>query len=191
MKKTNVMIFQKCPRCQVNKHDFTINKHVIAHSMSYTYLGITITASGGFNMAVNALKEKAWKALHAIKRKCYNFQIPVKIWLKIFDSVIQPIALYSNEVWGPLSHQSYTHLDKYPTKSFHAEFCRFILHVHRNTPTNACRAELGRYPLIQHSQANAQLFQPTEIQPPRNPLLQSPPNSRAEPRVLYISWDWG
>ena len=54
-------------------------------------------------MAVIALKAR--RALHAIKRKFYNFQIPVKIWLKIFDSVIQPIALYSSEVWSPLNHQ--------------------------------------------------------------------------------------
>ena len=53
--------------------------------MSYTYLGITITASGSFNMAVNALKEKARRALDAIKRTFYNFQIPVNIWLKIFE----------------------------------------------------------------------------------------------------------
>ena len=68
MKKTNIMIFQKRPRCQENKHQFTINNHVIEHNMSYTYHDITITSSGSFNMAVNALKEKAQRALHAIKR---------------------------------------------------------------------------------------------------------------------------
>ncbi len=141
MKKTNFVIFQKCPRCQENKYQFksfTINNQIIQHSMSYTYLGITITASGSFNMAVNALKEKAWRALNAIKRKFYNFQIPIKIWLKIFDSVIQPIALYGSEVWGPLNHQSCTRWDKHPTESLHAEFCRYILHVQRKTPTNKC-----------------------------------------------------
>ena len=52
MKKTDVMIFQKCPRCQENKHQFTISNHVTEHSMSYTDLGtITITASGSSNMA--------------------------------------------------------------------------------------------------------------------------------------------
>ena len=30
----------------------------------------------------------------------------------------------------------------------HAEFCKNILRVQRRTPNNACRAELGRYPLI-------------------------------------------
>ena len=148
MKKTNIVIFQKHPRCQENKHQFTINNHVIEHSRSYTYLGITITASGSFNMAVNALKEKARGALHAIKTTFYDFQIPVKIWLKICDSVIQPIVQYGSEVWGPLSHQNFTRWDKHPTEFLHAEFCRYVLHVHRNTTTNACRTELGRYPLI-------------------------------------------
>ena len=94
------------------------------------------------------LKEKTRRALTAIKNKNYNFQILIKIWLKIFDSVIQPIALYGSEVWGPLSHQSYICLDKHPTESLHAVFCTYILHVQRKTPTNACRAELGRFPLI-------------------------------------------
>ena len=76
--------------------------------MSYIYLGLTITASGSFSLAVNALKEKARRALYAIKRKFYNIQIPIKIWSKIFDNVIQPIALYGSEVWGPLSHHDYT-----------------------------------------------------------------------------------
>ena len=116
VKKTNI-IFQKRPRCQENKHQFTINNHVIEHSRSYTYLGITITASGSFNMAVNALKEKARGALHAIKTTFYDFQIPVKIWLKICDSVIQPIVQYGSEVWGPLSHQSFTCWDKHTTES--------------------------------------------------------------------------
>ena len=97
------MIFQKRPRCQEKKYQFTINNHIIEHSMSYIYLGITITASGTFNMTVNALKEKAPRALNAIKRTVYNFQIPIKIRLNIFDSVIQPIVLYGSEVWGPLS----------------------------------------------------------------------------------------
>ena len=137
MKKTNVMIFQKRPRCQENKHQFTISNHVTEHSMSYTDLGtITITASGSSNMA-----EMHWK-----KKSFYNFQIPVKIWHKIFDSIVQPVVLYGTEVWAPLSQQNFTRWDKHPTESLHAEFCRFILH--RNTPTNACRAELGRYPLI-------------------------------------------
>lgn len=43
---------------------------------------------------------------------------------------------------------NYTRWDKYPKESIHAEFCGNILKVQRNTPTNASRAELDRFPLI-------------------------------------------
>ncbi len=45
-------------------------------------------------MAVNALKDKARRALYAIKKKIKNIEIPLTIWCKIFDSVIQPIARF-------------------------------------------------------------------------------------------------
>ena len=76
----------------------------------------------------------------------------------MFDSVIAPIALYGSEVWGPLSTHNYTRWDKHPTESLHAEFCRNILKVQRKTPTNACRAELGRFPLIIPIQKRALKF---------------------------------
>ncbi|XP_036416784.1 deleted in malignant brain tumors 1 protein-like [Colossoma macropomum] len=73
--------------------------------MQYTYLSLIVTASGSFSPAVNALKEKARRALYAIRRRFYNIDIPISIWCKVFDSVIQPIALYGSEVWGPLSQR--------------------------------------------------------------------------------------
>ena len=52
-------------------------------------------------MAVNSLKEIAQRAINAVViRNVTNSNL--KIWLKIFDSVIQPIVLYCSEVWGPL-----------------------------------------------------------------------------------------
>jgi hypothetical protein len=32
-----------------------------------------------------------------------EFNIPSRIWIKILESVIEPIALYGCEVWGPLT----------------------------------------------------------------------------------------
>ena len=63
-------------------------------------------------------------------------------------SVIQPIALYGSEVWGSLSQQNYSKWDKHPIETLHVEFCRNILKTQRKTPNNACRAELGHYPLM-------------------------------------------
>jgi hypothetical protein len=77
-------------------------------------------------MAVNALKEKACRALYAIKSKFYNINIQISIWCKLFDSIIKPITLYGSEDWGPLSAHGYTTWDKHPREALHAEFCRSI-----------------------------------------------------------------
>uniref|UniRef100_A0A3B1JC70 ribonuclease H n=1 Tax=Astyanax mexicanus TaxID=7994 RepID=A0A3B1JC70_ASTMX len=158
LKKTKVMIFQKKPRCQEHRYQFSLGSTALEHTMQYTYLGLIINASGSFSSAVNALKDKAHRAMYAIRRKFFNIDIPIPIWCKVFDSVIQPIALYGSEVWGPLSQHSYTRWDKHPTEVLHAEFCRMILKVQRKTPTNACRAELGRFPLIINIQKRALNF---------------------------------
>ncbi len=150
LKKTNIMVFQKKSRCQEHSYQFSLGSTALEHTMQYTYLGLIITASGSFNMPVNALKDKARRALqvYAIKRKIQNLELPIPIWCKIFDSVIQPIALYGSEVWGPLGDQNYTRWDRHPTEALHTEFCKMILKLQRRTPNNACMAELARFPLI-------------------------------------------
>ena len=50
-------VFQENLRCQENEYQLTINNQINDHIMSYTYLNITITASGNVNM-VNALSKK-------------------------------------------------------------------------------------------------------------------------------------
>ena len=76
--------------------------------------GLDINASGSFSMAVNALKEKACRALYAIESQFYNINIPISNWCKLLNSIIQPIALYGSEVWGPLSAHDYTTWDEHP-----------------------------------------------------------------------------
>lgn len=47
-----------------------------------------------------------------------------------------------------LPKQDLSQWDKNPTETLHAELCKILLHVQRKATNNACRAELGRYPLI-------------------------------------------
>ena len=84
---------------------------------------------------------------YVIKRNI-KFNIPILIQLKILESVIEPIALYVCEVWGPYTNQEFIKWDKHQIETLHAEFSKYILCVQRNTPNNACRAESGRYLLI-------------------------------------------
>ena len=44
---------------------------------------------------------KAKRAFYTIK-KSINTEVPIRTWLKIFRSIIEPTALYGSEVWGPL-----------------------------------------------------------------------------------------
>ncbi len=108
---------------------------------------LKINATGKLNLAVNELKEKARRAFYAIK-KSIQIEIPIRIWLKIFQSVIEPIAYMSVKCV----------LDKNPIEALHDEFCKSILRVQRNTPNNACRAELGQYPLLMHIEKRAIKF---------------------------------
>ncbi len=65
---------------------------------------------------------------------------------------------YGSEVWGPLLNHEFEKWDKNPIETLNAEFCKNILRVQRNTPNNACRAELGQYPLIMRIEKRANKF---------------------------------
>ena len=77
-------------------------------------------------MAVNELRDKARRAFYAIKGNI-KIGIPIRIWHNIFQSVIEPIALYSSEVWSPLSNNEFTKWDKHPVEILHAEFYKSVL----------------------------------------------------------------
>ena len=58
-----------------------------------------MNARGKFYKAIYDLRDEAMRAFYARKINI-KLDIPINIWLKIFDTVIEPIALYSCEVWG-------------------------------------------------------------------------------------------
>ena len=67
------------------------------------------------------------------ERKSITFDIPIRTWLKIFQSILEPIALYGSEVWGPLMYKGFEKWDKHPVETLHAEFCKSILKVQRSS----------------------------------------------------------
>ena len=93
------MVFQKRPRCLGNTLHFKIGTHKIENCLEYNYLGLKISPTGSFNPAVE-LREKARRPFYAIKRQI-DIQIPILIWLKLLQAIIEPILLYGSEVWGP------------------------------------------------------------------------------------------
>ena len=65
--------------------------------------------------------------------------MPLDCQLKLFDQLVQPIMLYSCEVWG---FENIICLER-----LHLKFCKYILKVKTSTPDSMVYGELGRYPL--------------------------------------------
>ncbi|CDQ65370.1 unnamed protein product [Oncorhynchus mykiss] len=104
LSKTKIMVFQKRSSHQDHKYKFHLDTIVLEHTKNYTCLGLNISATGTCD-----LRDKAF---YAIKRNI-KFNIPIRIWQKILESVMEPIALYGCEVWGPLINQDFPKWDKH------------------------------------------------------------------------------
>ncbi len=59
LNKSKMMVFQKKPRSQETKYQFKLVNIYLDHTLNYNHLGLKISASGNFGLAVNAQKQKA------------------------------------------------------------------------------------------------------------------------------------
>ena len=67
---------------------------------------------------------------------------------KIFDSMISPILTYNSEVWGAFVKSDFKSWDSSAIEKTHLQFCKRYLQVHNKASNIACRAELGKFPMI-------------------------------------------
>ena len=86
------MVFQKRSSLQQHKYKFHLDTVSLEHTKNCTYLGLNISTTGNFHKVVNDLRDKARRAFYAIKRNI-KFDIPIRIWLNIVESVIESISL--------------------------------------------------------------------------------------------------
>ena len=129
--------------------------------------------------------ERKHVGLFTQERQIY-IQIPFLIWLKLLQTIIEPILLYASEVWGPQTNQLFDHWEKHPIEIANTEFCKSILQVHRTTTNNACRAELGQYPLLLKIQKRSIKCWPTLLpaQSPAKPRGEQESPHSAGPETL-------
>ena len=73
-----------------------------------------------------------------------HFRTDPKLTLKLFETLISPILLYGSEIWGVDTNVA---LDRDPIESIQTKLCKMLLGVNKNASNNACRCELGRYPI--------------------------------------------
>ena len=82
------------------KTPFKFNSKDLELVDSFQYLGVNFQSNGLLKQAVKLLADKALKAHFTLLSKLQYFKdIPVRILLKLFDTLIMPILAYSSEIW--------------------------------------------------------------------------------------------
>ena len=98
--KTKIMIFNNCGKC-LNNYLFRYGADELETVKSYKYFGLIMSPFGNFNLARQALKKVALKALYKLRKEMGNhFRENIKLTMKLFDALISPILFYASEVWG-------------------------------------------------------------------------------------------
>ena len=141
------MIFQKRPRKSTDIN-FNIGTESIEIAQEYTYLGTRLTPTGNFTLALEHLKEKAMHAFTSIRKHSTLNRLRPNTASQIFDTMIFPILSYNSEIWGMYTKQDFKAWDRSPIEKLHLKFYKRYLEVNNKASNIACRAELGRLPLI-------------------------------------------
>ena len=95
--------------------------------------------NGNLEPGIKALSDQALKAANQLLALFKRMSFDVRTKLRLFDSLVSPILLYSSEVWGIFG---YDHIDK-----IHIKFYKILLGVRAPTPNFAVYGDLGRFPL--------------------------------------------
>jgi hypothetical protein len=110
-----------------------------------------------FKENINRLHKKAEKAYFSIRKdfNFYNGTSPRTI-VKLFDSMVQPIAIYGCEIWACFDWHKQTsncisnwlHDLKHPFEKIHLKMCKNVLGISRSSSNEMSRMELGRLPIM-------------------------------------------
>ena len=147
------MIFNKRPK----NIDFKFNGQPLDTVQCYNYLGLKISNSGSFTAAIKELSSKASRAYQSLRNALFGLAIPPKLYMKLFDILIKPIALYGCEVWGACGHKTQNmtdilntllFLNKNPYELLHVKASKQILQISKCASNFGTLAELGRLPLM-------------------------------------------
>ena len=138
------MIFYKKYEVIRCSEQFIFGNQPIEEVDHYKYLGIIISnGSKRFSQHFSYLKENASRAIIAASiyiRQAVKGQLPVNLYLKVFDTQIRPILENASEIWCqdiPIEELEQVQL----------KYLKTILGVSQSTPTAAVLGETGRFPL--------------------------------------------
>lgn len=154
IKKTKCLTFNTLGRIPKNC-TWNINGQKIENVKSYTYLGLTFSASGSFTEAKMHIQQKGLKAYFKFF-KAFNDQRPsIKTFLHTFDHTVKSVLLYGAEIWGSFcptklknQHTFYKLCNDISIEKMNIKACKYILGVNRYSTNAAVMSELGRFPLF-------------------------------------------
>ena len=107
----------------------------------YKYLGLYFSTRLTFSFACKFLASRAKNALLCIIKKLSTLNNnSIKVFLKLFDSQIQPMLLYGAELWGMDGAAVYC-------EKVHLYALKRFLGVSLKTPNDLVYGETGRYPI--------------------------------------------
>ena len=156
LKKTAIMVFNKSSVKLKESSEFVYQGKAIPSARSYCYLGVTFSLNGSFKLNESLLKQKATRAIFAIKQAIDFSTISPHTALKLFDTLVLPVASYCCQVWLPMTawkkFNNGNALDlkaiaRTPLERLHLAFCKTILGVHGRTSNGTIWGECGRLPL--------------------------------------------
>ena len=97
---------------------------------------------------ITNIKEKALQAFSSIRKQTVLKNLNPDTASQILDTMIFPILSYNSEVWGMCTKQDFKIWDSSPIEKIHLKFFKRYLQVNNKASNIACRAELGRLPLL-------------------------------------------
>ena len=151
--KSKTMIFNSSGR--FIKESFHINGKRLEPVDSFCYLGFEVKPSGTTAHGSSILLDKSLKALRPLQRAIANFQLPFDLSIKLFHTLIEPIAMYNVENWSILTKKQLQNLnaetisdfiDKSALDTMHRKLLRYILGVNKSSPNIALYGDTGEIP---------------------------------------------
>ena len=141
MSKSNIVVFRKGGYLGVRER-WTYDRVVLPVVNVYKYVGVLFSTKLGFTASCHDLTSKAKNAVLCIMQKLRmlnnnSFEL-------LFDSQVQPIALYGAELWG--LEIAAVHCEK-----VHLFALKRFLGVEMRTPNDLVYGETNRYPLFVNS----------------------------------------
>ena len=143
MGKTGIVVFRKGGHLAARERWFYDGERVPVMN-AYKYLGIYFSTRLSFSYACQDLMSRAKKAVLGILHSMFKFQNnSVDVFIKLFDTQVQPIVQYGAEIWGIDKGREIEKVHMFAIKRF--------LHVHGRTPNDIVYGELGRFPMYVNS----------------------------------------